>query len=106
MSMWQRKRSHDHDTGYVYYTPVFYEDFTDKWRHPNDPLMRYAQRIDVDEWRYYVPDGVSVKGLNEIPRNEIQLAVFGITKSYFDRIAKKLASEHGTRPEGARNCDD
>jgi hypothetical protein len=58
--------------------------------------MRYAQRIDVDEWRYYVPDGVSVKVLNKTPPNELQLAVFGITKSNFDRIAKKLA---GVRPD-------
>ena len=58
--------------------------------------MRYAQRIDVDEWRYYVPDGVSVKGLNKIPRHEIQLAVFRITKGYFDRISKKMVSAHGS----------
>jgi hypothetical protein len=94
-----RKRSHDHHSGYVYYTPVFYENFRDKWRHPEDPLMRYAQRIDVDGWRYYVPDGVSVKGLNKIRRPEIQLAVFGITKGYFDQIAKKLAAEFGGVPD-------
>jgi Domain of unknown function (DUF3883) len=90
-----RKRSHDHDTAFVYYTPAFYEDFSDKWRHPDNALLRYAQRIDVDGWRYYVPDGVSVKGLNKIPPYELQMAVFGITRAYFDRIAKKLASEHG-----------
>lgn len=99
-----RKKSHEHDTGYVYFTPVFYEDFTDQWRHPDDPLMRYAQRIDVDEWRHYVPDGVSVKGLGEIPPNEKAVhAVFPITKSYYERIAKKLASLHEVvaREDGA-----
>lgn len=59
-----RRRSHEHDSDYVYYTPAFYEDFTDEWRYPDIPLMRYAQRIDVEEWRCYVPDGISVKGLN------------------------------------------
>jgi hypothetical protein len=98
-----RKQSHDHDTGFVYYTPAFYEDFTDKWRHPEEPLMRYAQRIDVDEWRYYVPEGVSVKGLGEIPPYEKAVhAVFPITKNYFDRIAKKLASAHGFVSEAER----
>jgi len=57
----KRKRSHDHKGGYIYYTPVFYEDFTDKWRLPDDNLMRYAQRVDVDHWQYYVPDGVTVR---------------------------------------------
>ena len=60
--------------------------------------MRYAQRIDVDEWRYYVPAGVSVKGLDEIPPNEIQLAVFEIGKSFFDRLEKALADEHTSVP--------
>ena len=95
----ERKRSHDHDAGCVFYTPVFYEDFADKWRHPDYPLMRYAQRIDVDEWRYYVPDGVSVKGLNDIPRPELQMAAFRIKKRFFDRIAKTLAAEHGIDPD-------
>lgn len=101
-----RKQSHDHDTGFVYYTPVFYEDFTDKWRHPDDALMRYAQRIDVDEWRYYVPDGVVVKGLGEIPPYEKAVhAVFPITKTYFDRIARKLAAEKGGVPKGETSFD-
>jgi glutathione S-transferase len=95
-----RKKSHDHSTGYVYYTPVFYENFTDEWRHPDDPLMRYAQRIDVDEWLHYVPNGVSVKGLGDIPPNEKAVhAVFPITKTYYERIAKKLASEHVVVPK-------
>jgi hypothetical protein len=54
----------------------------------------------VDDWRYFVPDGVTVKGLGEIPPYEKAVhAVFPITKKYFDRIAKRLASEHGVEPE-------
>lgn len=60
--------------------------------------MRYAQRIDVDEWRHCVPAGVSVKGLDEIPPNEIQLALFEIGKSFFDRLEKALAGEHALVP--------
>ena len=93
-----RKRSHDYDSGCVYYTPAFYEDFTDEWRYPDNPLMRYSQRIDVEEWRHYVPDGISVKGLKQIPPYELQMAVFEITEGYFDEIAKTLAAEHGTLP--------
>ena len=51
-----RKRSHDHHAGHVYYSPVFYEDFTDRWRLPSERMLRFPQRIDVDEWKYYVPD--------------------------------------------------
>jgi hypothetical protein len=91
-----RKRSHEHETGRVYYTPVFYEDFTDNWRHPGDPLMRYAQRIDVDEWQHYVPHGVVEKGLNKIKRPELQMAAIRITKGYFNRIEKRLAAKHGS----------
>ena len=96
-----RKRSHDHKHGYVYYTPVFYEDFTDKWRHPDDKLSRYAQRIDVDQWQCYVPEGVSVKGLGEISPPEIQKAVFEIKKGFFDRITNALGgmSDQNMLPE-------
>jgi len=86
-----RQKSHDHCSGCVYYTPVFYEDFTDKWRHPEDELTRYPQRVDVEEWRYCVPGGVSVQGLNKIPPNELRLAVFALPKGYFQRIARELA---------------
>ena len=89
----QRQRSHDHDTGYVYYTPVFYEDFTDKWVDPNDKISRYAQRVDVDRWLYFVPEGVSVKGLNLVPRHMTVNAVFEIDKDFFDRIKGALAGE-------------
>jgi hypothetical protein len=95
-----RKMSHEHENGFVYYTPVFYEDFSDNWRHPDDQLMRYAQRIDVDGWEHFIPGGVSVPGLNAIPRPELQMAAFEIDKDYFDRILKKLAAGHAALPEG------
>ncbi len=73
----ERQSSHDHDTGYVSYTAVFYEDFTDPWRLPGNELNRYPQRIDVDEWWYCIPDGVAMKGLNEVVKtNELIKAVF------------------------------
>ena len=87
----KRQRSHDHQTGYVYYTPVFYEDFTDKWIDPGDKISRYPQRIDVEEWRHYVPDGVSVKGLSLVPRHKTVNAVFDIDKSFFDSIKIALS---------------
>lgn len=89
----KRKRSHDHKSGYVYYTPVFYEDFTDKWRHPDDKRARYAQRIDVDQWQHYVSEGVSVDGLGKISPPEIQKAVFEIAQGLFERIRKALIGE-------------
>ncbi len=89
----KRKRSHDRKTGFVFYTPVFYEDYSDNWRPPNEKLSRWPQRIDVDEWRNFVPDGVVVKGLNKIPPNELRVAVFEISKKFFDKISAKLTAE-------------
>jgi hypothetical protein len=88
-----RQRSHDHDSGYVYYTPVFYEDFSDKWIAPDDKISRYAQRIDVEAWRHFVPDGVSVTGLNRVPRHKTVNAVFEIDKEFFERIRAALVGE-------------
>lgn len=108
----ERKESHEHTKGCVYYSPVFYEDFTDKWRDPNNSLQRYAQRIDVDQWLYYVPDGVVVKGLNKIPVPEIQKAVFEIPKSLFETISKTLSetqassSDESSSSDAAEEVDD
>lgn len=88
-----RKRSHDRKTGFVFYTPIFYENFTDKWRIPGEPLSRWPQRIDVDEWRDLVPDGVVVKGLNKIPPGELRVALFEISKDFFDEITEALIAE-------------
>jgi hypothetical protein len=88
----QEKNSHKHNTGYIYYTPVLYEDFTDKWSRPDDNRMRYPQRIDVERWEHYVSDGVLVKGLNRIKLYELQNAAFAIPKSLFDLIAIKLVN--------------
>ncbi len=102
----KRKRSHDHKSGYVYYTPVVYEDFTDKWRHPDDKLMRYAQRVDVDQWQHYVPDGVTINGLNKIAVPEIQKAVFKIPKGLYDAVVRKLAQAQGavTKNQGTEKA--
>ena len=96
----EQKNSHEHKTGFVYYTPVLYENFSDKWRPPGDSRSRYPQRIDVDQWQKYVPDGISVQGLSKIPLYELQLAVFGIPKSFFDTIAEKLASTPDIKGDG------
>src|SRR5690606_29289214 len=69
------QRSHEFKSGVIHYTdaPVFYEDFDDRWRS-DDPLMRYAQRIDVEEWEHFNAKGVPwLLGLT-IPPNEIQRA--------------------------------
>lgn len=68
------KDSHRYADGRVCYPPAFYEDFSDSWRHPDDPLVRYAQRIDVQEWQHVVPEGVVVKGLGKLKRPELQMA--------------------------------
>lgn len=93
----KRKDSHSRKRGYVYYTPAFYENFDDKWRHPGDRISRYAQRIDVDNWQYQFADGVSVKGLGAIPPNEIQMAVFEIDPQLFESIEAELKSASQTQ---------
>ena len=103
----KRQRSHDHDTGYIYYTPVFYEDFTDKWVDPTDKISRYAQRVDVERWLHFVSDGVTVKGLNLVPRHKTVNAAF--VQRWFQQgvsnheIARRLAvSEHRAVIEAAQ----
>jgi len=89
----KRKRSHEHKKGFVYYTPVFYEDFSDRWRARDDNMTRWPQRIDVDEWRNFIPDGVVVKGLRTIygiERQELRKAVFEIGKELFEVISSRL----------------
>jgi hypothetical protein len=77
-----------YQSGYVYFTSsVVYENFTDDF----DGL---PVRIDVERWENYVPDGVSVTGLNWT-RNMTVNAVFEITKRHFDLIVRKLAAETG-----------
>jgi hypothetical protein len=97
------KHQHNHQSGYVYYTAVFYEDFADEWRHPNN--IRYPQRIDVDEWRHFVPGGVAVKGLGTIPPYELQKAAFKIEKDYFEAIATRLASFDDSSHDGTTSGD-
>lgn len=96
------QRSHEYKSGVIHYSdaPVFYEDFDDKWRS-DDPLMRYAQRIDVEVWQDYVPSGVPwLDELLEIPLNERRKAFFKIKRKSFDKILKKLTASTGesTKP--------
>lgn len=90
------QRSHEYKSGVIHYTdaPVFYEDFDDKWRS-DDPLMRYAQRIDVESWEDYVASGTPWLSELDVPPYEIQRAFFKITKKTFDKIAKQLAASSG-----------
>ncbi len=93
-----RRRSHDHESGYVYYTPVFYEDFSDEWR--SEDGERWPQRIDVEEWLHYVPDGVELAGLAEYGPAEIQKAVFEINEKFFNKVRDKLATSPPSPKEG------
>jgi len=101
-----RKSSHDHTSGYVYYTSVLYEDFSDPWRRSDDPLMRYAQRIDVDQWRCFDPDGVSVIGLKDVRLYDLQNAVFQIDRQYFEKIKAELVAACGADGKKAFDGDD
>lgn len=93
----KRKGSHNRKRGYVYYTPAFYENFDDKWRHPVNRLARYAQRTDIDKWQNRLDDGVSVRGLGSIGPNEIQMAVFEIAPQLFDAIESELKTASQTQ---------
>jgi len=86
------QESHEYDSGVIHYTdaPAFYEDFDDEWRSDN-PLMRYAQRIDVENWIHYVDGGIPWLSGLVIPPYEIQRAFFRIEQSSFDEIRTLLA---------------
>ena len=57
--------------------------------------MRYAQRIDVEEWQLHVVNGVPWLSDLTIPRYEIQRAFFKIDKKFFDKITKALTASGG-----------
>jgi len=95
-----RKESHRFETGFVYYTPVFYENFSDKWELPAEykapersaETSKYPQRIDVDQWESFVQGGVRVNGLLSVVKPyELMKAVFRIPKEVFFRIRDELA---------------
>jgi hypothetical protein len=95
-----RRRSHQHKTGFVYYSPVLYENFSDKWELPSKDkgpehkaeTVRYPQRIDVKKWENYVQGGMRVNGLLSVVKPyELQKAVFRIPKEVFCRIRDELA---------------
>lgn len=103
-----KKRSHDIRAGRVLYTDVFYEDFDDKWRNKRDPSAKYAQRIDVDDWKQAVPEGVFIpgilgasgdfSGMEKVPVYQIQNACFPLSKEQFDVINSRLKKEHRVGP--------
>lgn len=92
------KRRRSHDTGYVYFTVVVYENFEDDWRDSFG--SRRPVRIDVERWENLVRNGVVVNGIvNGIDPKERQKAVFEIAKGDFDRIAKELTDKHGMQAD-------
>ena len=97
----KNEKCHQYLSGLVKYrdAPAFYDDFTDKWHldtkhHGPDapPFLPYAQRIDIDEWKYEVEGGVVVHGLADVvafPRYRQPL--FEIRdKKFFKRIENAL----------------
>jgi hypothetical protein len=100
------QRSHEFKSGVIHYAdaPVFYEDFDDKWRS-DDPLMRYAQRIDVEDWQDYVISGIPWLTDLGIPPYEIQRAFFKINKKSFDKIAKQLTASSKGAPKRQKRRD-
>lgn len=89
------ERGKAYRSGFVYFTSsVVYENFTDVCR-------KYPVRIDVEGWDNYVPNGVTLKGLDQIRRPELQMAAFEITKGFFNRIVKKLVAVHSSPPKGS-----
>jgi len=84
--------SHEIASGVVRYSdsPVFYEDFDDNWSDANNSEMRYAQRIDVEQWKHIVSEGVPWLTKLVIGPNEIQRAFFEIDGTHFDEISNML----------------
>ncbi len=100
----KRKDSHHYKSGYVYYTDVLYENFSDDWRapvEPGHPAQRYPQRIDVEEWLWHVPGGVVVHGLDALPWTEIIKAVFKIEEKLFQKILHALGGRLDELPFAA-----
>jgi hypothetical protein len=99
------QRSHEYKSGVIHFTdaPAFYEDFDDKWRS-DDPLMRYAQRIDVEDWLHFAPNGIPWLSSLAIPPYEIQRAFFRIDKKSFDKIFKLLTASSDDSQKPRKRC--
>jgi hypothetical protein len=100
------ERSHNYKTGYIYYTPVFYENFSDEWRHPRHKPTRYPQRIDVEEWQYFIPEGIIEGGLQPFVRKNPHLAVVRVDRPFFLRIKKRLMEAQAADSGDAQPGDD
>jgi hypothetical protein len=95
---------------YVDAAGAFYEDFTDDWvlpihndycqyckEHPHEfgERLKYPQRVDVMEWRYYVPAGVPLTGTSTSSTHSVRAAAFPISKDFFQRIRSVLEQQGG-----------
>jgi len=100
-----RQKSHRTQSGFVFYTDAFYENFDDPWRHPVQKLSRYAQRIDVDQWTHVAFEGVSVRGLGDLPPHELQMAAFKISSDLFDSIDEALSTVSSNEEASAKNSE-
>ncbi len=96
------KKKHICNDGIVEYNDsnAMYEDFTDKWRTPLDSrcnkVWEYPQRIDVDEWKYVVRNGVKVDGIINKDNFPMCLrAVFNIPEDDFKKVRKALQAHQG-----------
>ncbi len=97
------EKQHLYLDGIVQYTDAeaLYEDFTDSWshsltrRHKGQPrTWLYPQRVDVDEWKYVVPDGITMTGLAcAAPFPEYRKPIFQIDAEFFTEASKELRSE-------------
>jgi hypothetical protein len=93
---------HEFSDGVVHYTSVFYEDFTDPWSvsvinpHSNQrEVWRYNQRIDVESWDEFQPQGVQVRGLRDAAVREwYRDAIFEIRESFFAQVRAALRAHH------------
>jgi hypothetical protein len=95
-----QRQGHLYLSGLVRYedAPVFYEDFTDPWRHPLSPprpgqpsAWLYPQRIDVRAWENVVTGGVRVPGMSDhVPFPDFRNAAFVIPEKYFQEIVAAL----------------
>ena len=103
-----REERHLHFSQTVQYTDsegdAFYEDFTEDWYIPlnnprcracrTDPEVRerckYAQRIDVEQWKCRRDEGVRMIGLQNGRLENIGLAAFRISKEFFDEVKASL----------------
>lgn len=97
------EKRHIYLDGLVRYTDAkaLYEDFTDSWsvslarRHRGQPrTWLYPQRIDIEQWKYVVQDGITVTGLaSAAPLPDYRKPIFEIDANFFREVSKELRAE-------------